>query len=94
MIVSGSPTDVDTTVKLISAFDVDWALSQTVRLRITAKVVVTTSKGSKTYDESTESVGADGLPSLLNVQAVSPYNVDYSTVTAKGQIIEQSTPNS
>ena len=84
MIVSGPRQDVETALKLISAFDVESALSKTVRVRLTAKVVVTTSKGAKTYDESTESVGADGPPSLLNLQAVSPYNINHSTVTAKG----------
>lgn len=93
LILSGTQKGIDTAVQTVGALDSQDALRKPVRLKVTAKITVGTAKGPKAYEASTESVGAEGMPSLLNLQTVVPYYTSYSTVTAKGQVIKQSTPN-
>jgi hypothetical protein len=93
LVIAGLPSQVDEAMTLIHAIDDESALARTVRLKMTAKVTVSTAKGPKTYDASTESVGAEQTPSLLNLETQTPYYTEYNTVTKEGQTIKQRQPN-
>lgn len=93
IILWGPQNDVSAAMTLIAALDDENALPKPIRLKMTAKITVGTAKGPKTYEASTESVGAEQRPSLLNLQTQIVYYTKYSTVTGKGQVIEQSQPN-
>jgi hypothetical protein len=93
LIITGSEQAVQDAMNLISAIDDESALARTIRLKMTAKITVSTAKGPKTYEASTESVGAEQTASLLNLETQTPYYTQYSTVTAKGQPIHQSQAN-
>ena len=93
LFLSGTPADLADAKALIRQLDDESALARTIRLKMTAKVTVSTAKGPKTYEASTESVGAEQMASLLNLETQTLYYTSYSTVTKEGQVIKQSQPN-
>lgn len=74
LFLSGTPADVDDAKALIAKLDDESALAGTIRLKMTARVTVDTVKGPKTYEASTESVGAEQMGSLLNLETQSQPN--------------------
>ncbi len=93
LILTGSSQAVNQVMALIRAVDDETALARTIRLKMTAKVTVQTAKGPKTYDASTESIGAEQTPSLLNLQTQMPYYTEYSAVAKDGKTVKQRQPN-
>lgn len=93
LIITGSVQAMGEAAALISAIDDESALARTIRLKMTAKITVSTAKGPKTYEASTESVGAEQTASLLNLETQTPYHTDYSTVTKQNQVVKQSQLN-
>lgn len=92
LILNGTQEGIDAAVQTVNAIDNDRALPRPVRLKITAKITVGTAKGPKTYEASTESVGAERAPSLLSLQATVMYHTNYNAIMGK-QLVKQSTPN-
>ena len=93
LFLSGTAGDVADAMSLIQQLDDESALARTIRLKMTAKITVSTTKGPKKYEASTESVGAEQTASLLNLETQTPYSTSYSTVTKEGQVIKQSQLN-
>jgi len=93
LIISGSEQSVADAIATIQAVDDEGALARTIRLKMTAKVTVQTAKGPKTYEASTESVGAEQTASLLNLESRAPYRTSYSTLTKEGKAIKQESLN-
>lgn len=93
LFLSGPAVEVDDARALIAKLDDESALSKTIRLKLAVKIITTTSKGRKTYEQSTESIGAEGMPAILHLQILTPYYTSHSTVATNGKVIKQTTPN-
>lgn len=84
IIVSGTDEGIANATKALNSLDNEFALPRSVRLRVSARVTVGSNRGPKTYEASTESVGAEQMPSLLNLDAQMPAsNVTVGTTTIK-----------
>lgn len=92
LIIQATPEGVNNAAQIIAGLDSDKSLPRPVRLQLTAKITVTDAGKPKTYEASTESVGAEQVPSLLNLNAISRYATNYNTVVGR-QVVKQSTPN-
>lgn len=92
LIINGTQEGIDAALQTVNAIDNDRALPRPVRLKITAKITAGTVKGPKTYEASTESVGAERAPSLLSLRATVMYHTNYTAIVGK-QLVKQSTPN-
>lgn len=68
LVITGTETQIAEASKIVQALDVESALAKPIRLKLTVEIVVNTAKGPKTYDSDTESVGADGNISSLNLE--------------------------
>lgn len=69
VILQGENGNVMNAAKIAKSLDEPSNLPRAIRLKMSAKVTVATTRGPKTYDASTESVGAEQMPSLLNLDA-------------------------
>jgi len=68
LVLYGTKSDIDAAQKIVSALDVESALPRPVRLKLLAKVTVSTAKGPKVYSASAESVGAEQTKIMIMQQ--------------------------
>lgn len=92
LIIQATPEGFNNASQILAGLDTDKSLPRPIRLKLTAKITVTNAGKPKTYEASTESVGAEQSPSLLNLQAQVLYNTNYNTVVDK-RVPKQSTPH-
>ncbi len=92
LIIQATPEGLNNAAQIIAGIDSNRTLPKPIRLKLTAKVTVTESGKPKTYEASTESVGAEFRKSLLDLSAVSVYHTNYDKVVDK-QVVKQSIPN-
>lgn len=80
LIILGTSEGNYNAAQIIAGLDTDKSLPRPVRLKMSAKITVSTIRGPKTYEASTESVGAEQAPVLLNLDTQEPYNYNNGAV--------------
>lgn len=82
LIIQATPEGNSNAAQIIAGLDNDKSLPRPVRLKMSAKITIGTVRGPKTYEASTESVGAEQAPVLLNLDTQETYNYTNGPVRA------------
>lgn len=92
LILYGSMEDLDAAKKFVSALDVESALPRPVRLKLLAKVTVSTAKGPKVYSASAESVGAEQTKIMIMQQNMALSSAKEANACKQSAIYASITP--